>query len=160
MAKTNDEHTLNSSVYKEAIILVKDLVENQAKPANATAKTLRKLWRDIELRYPDLLQQMCSKLNFSQETVYSSYGEVVTEILSDDIINWGRIAVIFTFCAHVCKYCRENNMDTQIDNITIWTARFVAELGWVEQQGGWNGLNRCFGDLGVTDNMSWLCKLW
>ena len=101
MAKAYDDHTLNSSVYKEAIILVKDLVENQATPVSATAKTLRKLWRDIELRYPDLLQQMRSKLNFSQETLYSSYGEAVSEILSNSIINWGRIAVIFTFCAHV-----------------------------------------------------------
>ena len=163
MAEGSDEQTTDSPVCEEGKILAKDLINyklgENLSPVNATARTLRKLSDDVELRNPDLLAQMCSKLNFSKETVYSSFCEVVKEMFSDGVINWGRIAVLFAFAAQVAKYCNENNMGDQMDNITEWTARYVGEMGWIEQQGGWNGLNRCFRDIGES-NTSWWSRWW
>jgi hypothetical protein len=138
------EHTSPSSpLFEEGRLLAKDLINyklgRNLPPANTTAKTLRKLSDDIELRNPDLLERLCSKLNFSKETGYSSFCEIAKEVFGDGIINWGRIAVLFAFCAKLGKYCNENNMSDEIENITQWTATFVTELGWIESQGGWVG---------------------
>lgn len=137
------EQATNSALIDEGTMLAKDLVDyklgRNSPPANATAKTLRKLSDDIEQRNPDLLEQLCSKLNFSKETGYSSFSEIAKEVFSDGKINWGRIVVLFAFCAKLGKYCNDNNMNDQIGNITEWTARFVAGLGWIESQGGWVG---------------------
>lgn len=163
MAEANNEQTTNSDVYKEGKILLKDLIYfklgQNLSPVNVTARTLRKLSDNIELKNPDLFREMCSKLNFSKETVYNSFCEVAKEMFSDGIMNWGRIATLFAFVAQVAKYCMENHTSEQIDEITEWTARFVTEMNWIEQQGGWNGLNRCFRDLGENNN-SWWCLWW
>ena len=137
------EHTAQSPLYNEGTVLAKDLISyklgRQGPPVNSTAKTLRKLSDDIERRNPDLLEQLCSKLNFSKETGYSSFCEIAKEVFADGVINWGRIVVLFAFSARLGKYCSENNMGDQIEDLTQWTARFVIGLGWIEQQGGWVG---------------------
>lgn len=161
MAEANNEQTTNSDVYKEAKILLKDLISfkrgHNVPSENATARTLRKLSDNIERTNPDIFKEMCSKLNFSQETIFISFREVANKMFSDGIINWGRIATLFAFVAQVAKYCSENDMSEQIDNIIEWTARFVTEMYWIEQQGGWNDLNRCFRDLGDHENE---CSWW
>jgi hypothetical protein len=137
------EHAPNSALFDEGRVLAKDLIyyklQRNLPPANATAKTLRKLSDDIEVRNPDLLEQLCSKLNFSKETGYSSFCEIAKEVFADGVINWGRIAVLFAFSAKLGKYCNENNMRDQIEDITQWTARFVTGLDWIESHGGWVG---------------------
>lgn len=143
-----EQGTSNSPLIDEGTMLARDLIDyklgRNLPPASATAKTLRKLSDDIEQRNPDLLEQLCSKLNFSKETGYSSFSEIAREVFSDGRINWGRIVVLFAFCAKLGKYCNENNMNDQVENITEWTARFVAGLGWIESQGGWVGRNYYF----------------
>ena len=142
------EHTQSSSLLEEGITLSKDLInykiQHNLPPVNATAKTLRKLSDDIEVQNPDLLEQLCSKLNFSKETGYSSFRDISKQVFSDGIINWGRIVVLFAFGARLGKYCNENNMRDQIENITHWTARFVTELDWIEAHGGWVGSFFCY----------------
>lgn len=137
------EYKPNSPLLEEGILLAKDLISyktgRNTPPVNTSAKTLRKLSDDIELKHPDLLEKLCSKLNFTTETGYSSFREIAKELFCDGIINWGRIAVLFAFCARLGKYCNENNMTEQIENITQWTPRFVIALGWLELQGGWVG---------------------
>jgi hypothetical protein len=137
------EHTTDSSQFEEGMLLVKDLIsyklQSNLPPVNATARTLRKLSDDIEVQNPDLLEQLCSKLNFSKETGYSSFRDISKQVFSDGIINWGRIVVLFAFGAKLGKYCNENNMRDQVENITMWTARFVTELDWIESHGGWVG---------------------
>ncbi len=164
MAEGNDEHTSNSPIYEEGKILIKDLIRykqgQNLSPVNATGKTLRKISDDIEKRNPELLAQMCSKLNFSKETIYSSFCGVAKEMFSDGVINWGRIVVLFAFSAQVVKYCDGQNICDQVDNITDWTARFVNEMGWIEQQGGWSAINRHFRDFGRDNNSSWWCQWW
>ena len=127
----------------EGTILAKDLINYKlgynVQPVNATARTLRKLSDDIESKTPDLLEQLCSKLNFSKETGYKAFCELANEVFSDGIVNWGRIVVLFAFSARLGKYCSENNMSSQIDNIIEWAPMFVTGLGWIETQGGWVG---------------------
>ena len=137
-----EDTTTNSRIYMEGRCLAKDLIGyklgRNLPPANATAKTLRKLSDDIEVKNPDLLEQLCRKLNFTKETGYASFCEIGKEIFSDGIVNWGRIAVLFAFGAKLAKYCSVNSMGDEIENITEWTTRFVTGLdSWVERQGGW-----------------------
>ncbi|XP_046839125.1 apoptosis regulator BAX-like isoform X2 [Xenia sp. Carnegie-2017] len=135
------EQTLEGTLYKEGTILVNDLIGykigRNVPPVNATAKTLRKLSDDIEERNPDLLEQLCSKLNFTHETGYNSFSAIANTVFSDGIINWGRIVVLLAFSARLGRYCEENNMSDQIESISGWTARFLTDLGWIQAQGGW-----------------------
>ena len=163
MAQANNEQTTNFDAYKEGKILLEDLISfklgQNLPPVSETAQTLRKLSDNIELKNPDLFGEMCLKLNFSKETVYDSFCKVAKEVFSDGIVNWGRIATLLAFVPQVAKYCIENHISEQVDRITEWTARFVTEMNWFEQQDGWNGLNRCFGDLRENSN-SWWCQWW
>lgn len=143
MDNGSNDQTTNSPFLLEGITLTRDLIDyklgRNVPPANATAKTLRKLSDDIEIRNPDLLEQLCSKLRFSNETGYSSFSEIAKEVFSDGTINWGRIAVLFAFGARLGKYCCDKNMSEQLDNIPEWVGKFVlTDLSdWIENQGGW-----------------------
>ncbi|WP_395241589.1 Bcl-2 family protein [Salmonella sp. s51933] len=159
-----NEQTTNSSVLEEGTILARDLIDYKLgrgmPPANPTAKTLRKLSDDIENRNPLLLEQLCTKLNFSTETGYSSFSEIAKEVFSDGIINWGRIAVLFAFGAKLGKHCKENNMTEQLDNIPEWIGRFVmGHSDWIERQGGWSNFNTRFQELGENNSSWWKSAL-
>ena len=143
MAMSNglNEQTTHLPLRHECKILAKDLIDyklgQSTEPANAAAKTLRKLSDDIEKRNPDLLEQLCTKLNFSKETRYCSFAEIAKEVFSDGVINWGRIAVLYAFGARLGKHCCDNDMSEQLDYIPEWIARFVTGLSdWIEKQGG------------------------
>ena len=125
MAMSNglNEQTTHLPLRHECKILAKDLIDyklgQSTEPANAAAKTLRKLSDDIEKRNPDLL-------------------EIAKEVFSDGVINWGRIAVLYAFGARLGKHCCDNDMSEQLDYIPEWIARFVTGLSdWIEKQGGW-----------------------
>lgn len=144
MATSNglNEQTTKLPLRHECKILAKDLVDyklgRSAAPVNPTAKTLRKLSDDIEKRNPDLLEQLCTKLNFSKETEYCSFAEIAREVFSDGVVNWGRIAVLYAFGARLGKHCCDNDMREQLDNIPEWIATFVTGLNdWITKQGGW-----------------------
>ena len=146
MAEANNEQTTVKlvDVYKEGKILLKDLISfklgQNLPPVNATALALRKLSKNIELKNPYLLWGMCTKLDFSEETLCNSFSRVAKEMFADSIINWSKIATLLAFVAHVAKYCIENHMSEQRDLIAEWTARFVTEMNWIDKQGGWNCL--------------------
>ena len=164
MAADNNEKTRNSPIYEEGKILLRDLIkykqDETLSPVNATAKTLRKLSDDIEERNPHLFTQMCSKLNLSKHNVFSSFCNVAKEMFSDGIINWGRIATLFAFACQVAKHCLEHNIGDQVNHITDWTATFVGEMGWIEQQGGWSAINNHFGDDDRKHGGKWWFLLW
>lgn len=162
MAMSNglNEQTTHLPLRHECKILAKDLIDyklgQSTEPANAAAKTLRKLSDDIEKRNPDLLEQLCTKLNFSKETRYCSFAEIAKEVFSDGVINWGRIAVLYAFGARLGKHCCDNDMSEQLDYIPEWIARFVTGLSdWIEKQGGWSNFNDKFQDIGGNNQSNW-----
>ena len=160
MAEANSRQGASQRIYEEGKILISYLISyklgQSIPPESSTATILRKLSDDIEQRNPSLLQQMCSRLKFSKETVYAQFCEVAQEMFEDHITNWGRIAVLFTFVAQVAKYCNENSMSDQIENIKEWTARFVSDMDLIQLHGGWEGFNRHFESLnGSSTEYGW-----
>lgn len=143
----------DSPVARQAKVLANDFISyrlgNSPIPVSTTAATLRRLADQIEEQYPLLLNHLCHKLNITRATVYQTFFEIASEVFADGI-NWGRIVALFAFGGKLAVYCDQHQMKELVASITEWVSRYVgAGLSeWIENHGGWDGLDKQFNDKG------------
>jgi hypothetical protein len=60
-------------------------------------------------------------------------------MFADNVINWGRIAVLFTFAGHIALYCNRHDSQEDADLVVLWLTEFVNRklLKWIQNNGGW-----------------------
>ncbi|KAJ7365868.1 hypothetical protein OS493_002590 [Desmophyllum pertusum] len=141
-----------SPIAQEATVLANDFISyrlgNSPIPVSPTAATLRKLADQIEEQYPLLLNHLCHKLNITPATVYQTFFEIASEVFADGI-NWGRIVALFAFGGKLAVYCDQHHMKELVALVTDWVGRYVGGLcEWIENHGGWDGLDKQFSDKG------------
>ena len=114
------------------------LGKNTEIPNNLTAKTLRRLAADLEREHGDLFKNMLKSLR-SPHTGETVFLKIAKEMFTDQIINWGRIAVLYTFAGHMAVYCEKNRMKTESENVACWVSSFVKSnmTDWIVKNGGW-----------------------
>ena len=110
-------------------------------PNNAAAKTLRRLAADLEREHGDLFNNMLKELNKAQQNHVNGvvFQNIAKEMFADHIINWGRIAVLYTFAGQMALFCEKHNMKAESANVPDWLSTFVNKnlSGWIEKRGGW-----------------------
>ncbi|WP_395241737.1 Bcl-2 family protein, partial [Salmonella sp. s51933] len=83
--------------------------------------------------------------------------DIAKEMFADHIINWGRIAVLYTFAGQMAIYCERNNMKAESANVPDWLSTFVNKnlSSWIEKTGGWDALNEYFQEKKDGNDMWW-----
>eukprot|EP00069_Balaena_mysticetus_P009781 bmy_06404T0 len=72
---------------------------------------------------------------------------VAAEMFSDGNFNWGRVVALFYFASKLVLKALCTKVPQLIRTIMGWTLDFLRErlLGWIQDQGGWDGLLSYFG---------------
>ncbi|XP_054444678.1 apoptosis regulator BAX [Pteronotus mesoamericanus] len=91
------------------------------------------------------LQRMISAVdtNSPREVFF----RVASEMFSDGNFNWGRVVALFYFASKLVLKALCTRVPELIKTIMGWTLDFLRErlLGWIQDQGGWDGLLSYFG---------------
>ncbi|XP_033121562.1 bcl-2-related protein A1-like [Anneissia japonica] len=82
----------------------------------------------------------------SNENIETFLKDVVTEMFSDNIINWGRIIMVFVFGAKLAVLCKDRNRTDLIDQVIQSVDKFVETefLEWINLRGGWNNFDQSY----------------
>nr|XP_020139073.1 apoptosis regulator BAX isoform X1 [Microcebus murinus] len=72
---------------------------------------------------------------------------VAADMFSDGNFNWGRVVALFYFASKLVLKALCTKVPELIRTIMGWTMDFLRErlLGWIQDQGGWDGLLSYFG---------------
>ncbi|XP_040833858.1 apoptosis regulator BAX isoform X2 [Ochotona curzoniae] len=72
---------------------------------------------------------------------------VAADMFADGHFNWGRIVALFYFATKLVLKALCTKVPELIRTIMGWTLDFLRErlLGWIQEQGGWDGLLSYFG---------------
>ena len=131
----------------------KDLAEDfvcyklgKGKPVNIislTAKTLRRIAADAEATHGDLFANMMRTIACDSDDISESFLKVVEAMFADNIINWGRVAILFTFSGHFALYCEQHGSQEDADAVVNWLTQFVKRRlhKWIQNNGGWVSKN-------------------
>lgn len=114
----------------------------KASPAQSisfTARTLRRIGSEVEAKHGDLLANMMRTISCSDDHISESFSKIVETMFADNVINWGRIAVLFTFAGHIALYCNRHDSQEDADLVVLWLTEFVNRklLKWIQNNGGW-----------------------
>ena len=103
----------------------------------------------MESRYSDFFEITIRTITCNLDDVMEfsqSYCAIVRGMFSGNVINWERIAVLFTFSGQLAIYCeKEQRSPIYADIIILLLAQFVntenTELfKWIQNAGGWVSL--------------------
>jgi hypothetical protein len=114
----------------------------KASPANSvslTARTLRRIATEAEAKHGELFANMMRTISCSSDDISESFLKIVEAMFADNIINWGRIAILFTFAGHLALYCDRHGSHGDADLVVLWLTEFVNKrlLKWIQNNGGW-----------------------
>ena len=103
------------------------------------ARTLRRVAADVESNHGDLFQNMIRTIACGSGDISQSYSDIVKNMFSDSVINWGRIAVLFTFSGQVAIHCDKQGSPEDADRVISLLTDFVNTRlsNWIEKAGGW-----------------------
>ena len=131
--------------------LAKDFVGfklGKASAANVslTARTLRRVAGEVESSHGDLFQSMIRTITCESDDISRSYSDIMKSMFSDNVINWGRIAVLFTFSGQVAIHCEKvGSPGEDADLVISLLTDFVNGrlLKWIQNAGGWVSYRHC-----------------
>ncbi|KAM6223409.1 apoptosis regulator BAX [Rhynchocyon petersi] len=91
------------------------------------------------------LQRMISAVD--TDSPREVFFRVAAEMFSDGNFNWGRVVALFYFATKLVLKALCTKVPELIKTIMGWTLDFLRErlLGWIQDQGGWDGLLSYFG---------------
>ncbi|XP_028406837.1 apoptosis regulator BAX-like [Dendronephthya gigantea] len=130
----------------EDIVLFKVGKETPAASVSLTARTLRRIAAEVEATHGDLFVNMLRTLDCQTDNYSEVYSKIVESMFEDHVINWGRIAVLFTFSGHLALYCKQHGLQEESDLVPLWLTSFVNKrlLKWIQNIGGWDSFNEHF----------------
>ncbi|XP_028929283.1 apoptosis regulator BAX isoform X1 [Ornithorhynchus anatinus] len=116
-------------------------------PPDASTKRLSECLRRIgdELDSNMELQRMIESVDTNSPR--DVFFRVAAEMFADGTFNWGRVVALFYFACKLVLKALCTKVPELIRTIVGWTLDFLRErlLGWIQAQGGWDGLLSYFG---------------
>uniref|UniRef100_F6YGW2 Apoptosis regulator BAX n=1 Tax=Equus caballus TaxID=9796 RepID=F6YGW2_HORSE len=116
-------------------------------PQDASTKKLSECLKRIgdELDSNMELQRMIAAVD--TDSPREVFFRVAAEMFSDGNFNWGRVVALFYFASKLVLKALCTKVPELIRTIMGWTLDFLRErlLGWIQDQGGWDGLLSDFG---------------
>ena len=113
---------------------------------STSVKTLRRIASDLDISHGDIFSSMLQVISEQGKDIPKSFIAISENMFSDNVVNWGRIAVLFTFAGHLAKFCQRNELLERPDVVSTWLVEFVNAhlLEWVVEVGGWVSVNKIF----------------
>nr|XP_011734530.1 apoptosis regulator BAX isoform X1 [Macaca nemestrina] len=116
-------------------------------PQDASTKRLSECLKRIgdELDSNMELQRMIAAVD--TDSPREVFFRVAADMFSDGNFNWGRVVALFYFASKLVLKALCTKVPELIRTIMGWTLDFLRErlLGWIQDQGGWDGLLSYFG---------------
>ncbi|PNI29183.1 LOW QUALITY PROTEIN: BAX isoform 10 [Pan troglodytes] len=116
-------------------------------PQDASTKKLSECLKRIgdELDSNMELQRMIAAVD--TDSPREVFFRVAADMFSDGNFNWGRVVALFYFASKLVLKALCTKVPELIRTIMGWTLDFLRErlLGWIQDQGGWDGLLSYFG---------------
>ncbi|XP_023604791.1 apoptosis regulator BAX [Myotis lucifugus] len=116
-------------------------------PQDASTKKLSECLKRIgdELDSNMELQRMIAAVD--TDSPREVFFRVASEMFSDGNFNWGRVVALFYFASKLVLKALCTKVPELFRTIMGWTLDFLRErlLGWIQDQGGWDGLLSYFG---------------
>ena len=114
----------------------------KGKPVNSisqSAKTMRRIGCEAEATHGDLFTNMMRTISCDSDDISEAYVKIVETMFADNIINWGRIAILFTFSGHLALYCERHGSGEEANSVVPMLTDFVRRrlLKWIQNNGGW-----------------------
>ncbi|XP_036281587.1 apoptosis regulator BAX isoform X1 [Pipistrellus kuhlii] len=154
--------TSSEQIMKTGALLLKGFIQDQAEhmgeetsrlplgprvPQDASTKKLSECLKRIgdELDSNMELQRMIAAVD--TDSPREVFFRVAAEMFSDGNFNWGRVVALFYFASKLVLKALCTKVPELIKTIVGWTMDFLRErlLGWIQDQGGWDGLLSYFG---------------
>ena len=114
----------------------------KGRPANTislSARTLRRIAAELEKTHGDLFANMIKTIDCCSDAISVTFVEIAENMFADKVINWGRIAVLFTFAGNLALYCDRHDLEEDTKLVVLWLTEFVNRrlLKWIQNNGGW-----------------------
>lgn len=121
------------------IVLMRIGKETPASSISLSARTLRRIASEVETTHGDLFVNMLRSLDCQADNCSEVYAQIVESMFADNVINWGRIAVLFAFSGHLALFCKQNGLQEASELVPLWLTSFVNRrlLKWIQNNGGW-----------------------
>lgn len=103
---------------------------------------MRELCDELRQKQEPAFTGMLSCINAQPDRLPDQLNRVMTNLFTDQTVNWGRIAALVTFCAVLAEDCVRKEMPNLVPRIIGLAACFIdTDLrSWINSHGGWNGL--------------------
>ncbi|XP_062921850.1 LOW QUALITY PROTEIN: bcl-2-related protein A1-like [Mobula hypostoma] len=115
---------------------------SQAQPAaNSVAETLRRSGSSLYASGQEL-ERCIDSLNLSSlEEAQRVLPNLMREVYSDGIDNWGRIVTLFAFCGILVRHLKEKGVPERelVEGVAQWVAQYTwtHKGAWIKNNGGW-----------------------
>ncbi|XP_056089082.1 induced myeloid leukemia cell differentiation protein Mcl-1b [Rhinichthys klamathensis goyatoka] len=104
--------------------------------------TMKRVVESLAVKHEIAYKGMIARLDLEQNGEDMSFiTSVATEIFSDGITNWGRIASFLTFGAIVCKYQNDRGLGKCVSLVAEDIASYLltAQRDWLLKNKAWDG---------------------
>ncbi|KAG8201614.1 hypothetical protein JTE90_012685 [Oedothorax gibbosus] len=96
----------------------------------------------FRMNYLSTIQNLCSQLEFSNDTMGTVLSGVANELFCEGI-TWSRIIALFVYVGELTLLCLVKNYSSDLVNVMYECFRKLVKenlSGWVEDHGGWEGI--------------------
>jgi len=146
-----------------AYFVVDEMTERKLSPysrsraCKAHGKTMIRTVEEMSTKHELLFKGMMRKLEVTEKNAAFVLTKVVDEIFTDKLFNWGRIVTVYAFAGWLTRHCKQNGMESCVDEITEATCQFViTQLSpWITKSGGWDAFDKFFEKEDSAEQMIW-----
>jgi len=93
----------------------------------------------IKRKHGKELEEMCSKLDLSDEQLYSTFRTLMNTVWEEPL-NWGRLVSIFVVTSVLLeRLYREGHQQRKMESVLSWFGTFLRDHAapWIRERGGW-----------------------
>lgn len=118
--------------------------QDAPQPRNRRIQIMRNLVDDMIKDREQMLKDMVKALDIQDASQLKLIHNIATQMFDDQVVTWGRIVTLYSFCSYLARGCLQVNIDDCTDTIAdILSDIVINRLGlWIVSNGGWvNKLN-------------------
>lgn len=146
MAKKTDVHDLKlvKLITRELAYKVVYSDVKSGKLSRKYAMTLIRTVDEVITRNERVFSGMVARLGISE----SSIKTVLGEIMSKDMMNWGRMVTMYAVGRCFAQHANNMHRLELVDQISKWLGDYMAEhlAAWIDSAGGWDAFYYCFAE--------------
>lgn len=136
---TSDAFVLETSTLVEACIHAAIREQPSVESRSFSHEVILLCTEEIRRKNKDNFEGMCTLLELSTSSLYSSVQQIFRAMFADNIINWGRILSLLAFGRHLAQHCSKNCVGKVTESLTAWITTFICTRlqAWIVDHGGW-----------------------